>query len=101
MPQRSLILQALALGAMFTAAAVIQLMATLYWVHRDGIRWSIEQLTPCELEIPEELREVVVEERRARIVPDTITRLIADLMRALSLRCHTEGPDPLCRYCFR
>ena len=79
MPHRSLILHTLVLGAVFAAAAAIQLVATLYWAHHDGIRWSIEQLTACELEIPEELREVVVEERRARIVPDTITRLIADL----------------------
>lgn len=79
MPQRSLILRALALGTMFAAAALIQLVSTLYLAHRDGIRWSIERLTACELQIPQELREVVLEERRAQIVPDTVTRLIVDL----------------------
>lgn len=61
------------------AALAMQIVASLYLVHRDGIRWSVEQLTSCELELPAELRAVLEEERRAEIVPDTVTRLIADL----------------------
>lgn len=77
-PKR-LLLQTAALGAMLLAALAMQLVASLYLVHRDGIRWSVEQLTPCELEVPARLRTVLVAERQTEIVPDTITRLIADL----------------------
>ena len=79
MAHRTLILRTLVLGGILALAVVIQLVATLYLGYSDGIRWSVEQLTRCELDVPEELRAVLVEERRAEIVPDTITRLIADL----------------------
>lgn len=77
--QQRLILHSVAIIGVLAAAIVMQLVASLYLVHRDGIRWSVEQLTSCELELPAELRAVLEEERRAEIVPDTVTRLIADL----------------------
>ena len=79
MPRQTLLLKALALGTMLGVAVVLQLVATLYLTHRDGIRWSVEQLTRCELEVPNEVRAVLIEERQAEIVPDAIARLIADL----------------------
>ncbi len=77
--QQRLILQSAAIVFVLTGAIVMQLVAVLYLGHRDSIRWSVEQLTSCELELPAHLREVLVEERQAVIVPDTITRLIEDV----------------------
>ena len=77
--RQRLALQGAALGGVLVAAMVMQAVASLYLVHRDGIRWSVGQLTTCELQVPGALRAVIEQERHGRIAADAVTRLIADI----------------------
>ena len=79
MPQRTLLLYTAALGGVALLSIGVQLVAVLYGQFAGEVRWSVEQLTPCELEVPAPLFETLVAERQTEIVPDTVRRLIADV----------------------
>ena len=79
MPQRTLLLYTAVLGGIALLSMGVQLVAVLYGQFAGEVRWSVEQLTPCELEVPAPLFETLAAERRAEIVPDTVRRLIADV----------------------
>jgi len=76
---KRLLVQTLALSGILLAAVIVQFAATLYYSHADDIEWTLGQLTTCERSVPAAVRDVLLEERQPRIVPDTVDRLLADL----------------------
>jgi len=78
-PRRTLLLYTAVLGGIALLSVGVQLVAVLYGQFAGEVRWSVEQLTACELEVPAPLFETLLAERQAEIVPDTVRRVVADV----------------------
>jgi len=72
-------LQTAALLLILVLAMAAQGMASLWWMRVDDVRWTVERLTPCESDLREDLRRILVAERGERIIPDTVERVLDDI----------------------